>query len=381
MTKKPLKKIIIVAGETSGDIHAANLVKELKSLHPNLALEGLGGPKMAEAGVTLYQDMTKIAVMGFIEVLLNYGKFRKAFYLVLNKIKKNKPDAVVLVDFPGFNLKLATKLQKSGIKVIYYISPKVWAWKEKRVEIIRKHVHKMLVLFDFEKTFYARHGVNVSFVGNPLVDHVQTTTSKEKFLTQQGLEDFKLTIGLLPGSRKKEIEKILPSMAEAMEILKNKYPQLQFLIVKAPSIEQSYIEKYLPEGKRDTSIVNGNTYDAINACDLCMVTSGTATLETGILQKPMVIVYRTSLSSYLIGQAVLKIRFFGLVNIIFNKSIVPELLQHKASGENIARELELMFTDEIKLAEIKSNLKKIPLYLGSKGASKRAAQEVLETIN
>ena len=215
---------------------------------------------------------------------------------------------------------------------------------------------------------------------NPLLDEVKATTSKEAFLNDIGLTDYKLTIGILPGSRKKEIERILPAMGRAAHILKDKFPQLQFVLVKAPSLSEEFLTNHLPKGITDLRIVSGDTYDAINACDLCMVTSGTATLETGLLQKPMVVVYKTSSLSYMIAKMLVKIKFISLINIIFNKEIVPELVQHEATPQKISQELINIFTNEIRLTEVKDNLKKIPIYLGEGQASQKAAQEVINVL-
>ncbi|VAX37260.1 Lipid-A-disaccharide synthase [hydrothermal vent metagenome] len=378
------KHIIIIAGETSGDMHGAHLVKELKTLNPTLTFSGLGGPNMQQNGVTLYEDLTKLAVVGFLEILKHYGQFKKIFRNILFQIKKSKPSAIILVDYPGFNLRLAKKIKKNktlkDIKIIYYISPQVWAWKKKRVFDIKKYVDKMLVLFPFEKDFYTKYGVDATYVGHPLLDTIQINTPKSKFLEHQNLFDYRITLGLLPGSRQKEVEKLLPIMLGVIDILRKDFPMMQFLIIKAPNIEQQFIERSITNPSLFIRIVEQEGYDALNACDLCIVASGTATLETAILQKPMIIIYKTSLITWMLAKIFVKIPNIGLANIIAGKQIVPECIQFQAKAPNVAEKLKSMFTNEIKLAEIKQELRKVKKILGESGASKRAAEKILEVL-
>ncbi len=378
--EKPKRHIILVAGEASGDMHAAHLVEELKNLDPSITFSGIGGPKMMAAGVEIYEDLTPMAVIGFIEVIKHYPKIKKTFDLILDKVRQIKPSVVVLVDYPGFNLRLAAKVKEQGFKVIYYISPQVWAWKENRVHQIKKHVDQMLVLFPFERDFYARFDIEAQHVGHPLVDTVKAQYPKDEFRKIHGLSSEKLTIGILPGSRQNEIKNLLPVMLEAAEILSKEFANLQFLIMKAPTIAKADIECHIPQTLSSTRIIEEQTYDGINVCDLCMVASGTATLETAILQKPMVVVYKTSFVTWMLAKWFVKIPYIGLVNVVAGGKIVPECLQFQATGVQIAHELRDIFTDELKIAEIKINLKKIKDALGCGGSSRRAAQEILKTI-
>ncbi|MBF0522611.1 MAG: lipid-A-disaccharide synthase [Candidatus Omnitrophica bacterium] len=371
------KHFIIVAGEASGDMHAAHLVEAMRRLDPSITFSGLGGPQMESLGVRLYFDMTKIAVVGFVEVLKHYKKFKEIFTLILQKCDEIKPAAVILVDYPGFNLRLAVELKKRNIKVIYYISPQVWAWKKNRVYTIQKSVDKMLVLFQFEKDFYAKFGIDVDFVGHPLVDIVKTSQPKEQFLSSLNLNPKELTIGLLPGSRQKEIETLLPVMLDASRILLNKHPKAQFLLIKAPTIERPLLEKYLEKFPIKLSIIEQATYDGINACDFCMVASGTATLETAILEKPMVVVYKTSLLTWILAKLLVKIPNIGLVNVVAGKRVVPECIQFQATGKNIAEEIERFIIDENKTSLIKEELKKVRKSLGAGGSGSNAALRIL----
>jgi lipid-A-disaccharide synthase len=278
-------------------------------------------------------------------------------------------------------LRLAPELKRLGIKVIYYISPQVWAWKENRVEIIRANVDKMLVLFKFEKDFYQKHGLGVEFVGHPLIDDIRIKKSKLDFLHSIGLSDDKLTIGLLPGSRRKEIENLLPPMLEAAQILHYEFPRIQFLLLKAPSISHellaTYSSSYAP---LPLKIIDSQTYDGIHASDLCIVASGTATLETAIIGKPMVVVYKTAHLTYWIAKRLVKIPYIAMANVVAGKKIIPECIQGDANGKKIAAELREIFTDEIKIVEIKSELAKVRLSLGEGGAAQRAAEAVLKLI-
>lgn len=376
MESKP-KHFILVAGEASGDLHGAHLVEAIKSLSPSTTFSGLGGEKMKSSGVELYGDLIQMALVGFWEVLKHYGEIKKIFHLILKKIDSINVDAVILIDYPGFNLRLAKKLKQRNIKVIYYISPQVWAWKKNRVHFIKKHVDQMLVLFPFEVDFYAQFGIDVHCVGHPLIDTIQINTPKERFLPSLSLPAETLTIGILPGSRQKEIEVLLPIMLSAAKILVKTFPEIQFLILKAPTISRSLLEHYLNGSTLTYRIVDEDTYNGINACNLCMVASGTATLEVAILQKPMVIVYKTSLFTWLLAKLFVKIKDIGLVNVVAGKRIVPECVQYQATGKKIAKELTDIFTNELRIAEIKINLKGVKESLGLSGASRRAAEEIL----
>lgn len=376
---QPQKHFLIVAGEASGDVHAAHLVDELKKIDPALTFSGLGGARMCASCVELYHDMSSLAVVGFFEVLKHYREIREIFNLVLKKIDTVKPQAVILVDYPGFNLRLAKEIKKRGIPVIYYISPQVWAWKANRVRQVARYVDKMLVLFAFEKEFYARRGVQVEFVGHPLVDVVHPTASKAEFLKTHGLSADKLTISLLPGSRQNEIRHLLPVMLEAADILHREFMQIQFIVLKAHTIDRSLLDPLCARAACCPAIIEEKTYDGINASDLCMVASGTATLETAILGKPMVIVYKTSFLTWLLAKLLVKIPYIGLVNVVAGKRVVAECVQFQATPKRVAAEMRKILTDEIRAAVIKEDLRNVRDLLGPPGASRRAAEIIYET--
>lgn len=370
------KHIMIIAGEASGDMRAAELVNAIKALSPDIKFSGVGGDCMQKAGVSLFDHITSLAVIGIVEVLKNLGTIKKVFHRILAEIDQKRPDAVILVDYPGFNLRLAVELKKRSIKVIYYVSPQVWAWREKRIEKIKNLVDRMIVLFSFERDLYARYGMNVDYVGHPLVDEIKIYQSPQEVIQHVGLQTQGcVTIGLMPGSRQKEIERHLPVMIQAAQKLYVQDNRRQFLLMKAPTIKKEILEAHLPTSL-PVKIFDGNSYDGINSCQAVIVASGTATLETALLEKPMVIIYKTSWITYAIAKAVIKIPYIGLVNVVAGKKVVPELIQNDCNANYIMHAVTTILHDDTLLGQ----LKKVKASLGSSGASQRAAQVVLNTI-
>lgn len=378
--EKPQKHLIIVAGEASGDDRAAELVAQIRKRDPSFTFSGLGGTQMAENGVEIDFDLTRMAVVGFGEVLKHLSAIKKVFRLVLQKIDKKKPLAVILVDYPGFNLRLAQELKKRNVKVIYYISPQVWAWNARRIETIKRIVDRMIVFFRFEEALYARHGYTVDWVGHPLIDRVKVDRPREAFLNDAGLSASLRTIGLLPGSREKEIQKIFPVMLKTAAYLYQKNPQLQFLAFQAPTISAQSFESHVKNLSIPLKIVSGQTYNGVNACDFCLVASGTATLETAILQKPMIVVYKTSFLTWALAKILIKIPDIGLVNVVAEKRIVPECVQFNATPQAIALKAISLLSHEEKLNEIRQALAEVKDKLGAPGASGRAAEKILALI-
>ena len=332
---------------------------------------------MRRAGVECFTDITELAVIGFTEVIKHFSRIKKVFDQTLKEIDTTRPDCVILVDYPGFNLRLAREIKKRGIKIIYYISPQVWAWREKRVLKIKNLVDRMIVLFPFEQDIYSKYGMKVNYVGHPLVDEIIVDKDQTEVLKSVGLSASKTTIGIMPGSRAKEIERHLPCMLEAAQILFKQNQERQFILLKASSIPLKLIEDQLFSYKHlPLKIYDGPTYDGINAMDAAIVASGTATLECALLKKPMVIIYKTSWLTYFLAKSLIKIPYIGLVNIVAGKKIAEELIQEDANAANIANAVETalhnpQITDE--LAAVKTSL-------GEPGASLRAAQVVLEVI-
>lgn len=374
------KKIMIIAGEASGDLHGSSLALALKELEPDVKLIGMGGEKMVKAGLQSFQDIKDLSVIGLIEILSSLGKFKAAFNLLAGKLDSEKPDCVVLIDYPEFNLRFAKEAKKRGIPVIYYISPQIWAWRKERVNIIKEYVDKMIVILGFEKDFYAEEGVDVEFVGHPLLDSVRPSFKKEEFMKKYGLEPAFKTIALLPGSRLTEIERNLPIMLKAAKRIKDRFGDSQFILAKPAEISSSVYEKILKRAPLKPVVAEGYPYDCINAAELVLVASGTATVETMILDKPMLIIYKVSLLTWLIGKMLVRIPNIGLVNIIAGEKIVPELVQFDATPSKITSEASSLLSSPEKMEAMRTRLAAVRSGLGGPGASSRAAEIILNKI-
>lgn len=372
------KKILIVAGEASGDMHGAHLINHLKGLNPNISFFGLGGKNMKNAGVHIEYDITRLAVVGFIEILKNYSKFKKIFDAILHKTRQHKPDAAILIDYPGFNLRLAGELKKLGIPVIYFISPQVWAWGEKRIAFIKKTVSLMLVLFKFEETLYKDKNFNVKCVGHPLLDTVKPQKNASQLLELTGFKKERTTVSLLPGSREREVINLLPPMLKAAQLIFKKNPNTQFFICRTPALPKELFKKTIDKEKIDYpySIVDDLTYAAVSASDAVIVASGTATLETAILNKPMVIIYKVALLTWALAKICVKIPYIGLVNVVAGKKVVPELIQFDATPKKIAAATEELLRDSKKREKMHAQLYALKNSLGIPGAYQRTAQEI-----
>ncbi len=374
------RNIFIVAGEASGDMYGADLVKEMLNIYPDLCFYGIGGNKLKEAGVELIADAAKISVVGLTEVLSKLSNFFKIIKKLKDKLDALKPALVILIDFPDFNLNIvARQAKKRNIKTFYYISPQVWAWRKGRIKQIKKLVDKMAVILPFEVDLYAENNFGVNYVGHPLVDIVKVNVSKVEARRKLGLSEDKTTIGLLPGSRTAEIKSLLPEMMQAAQILKKNIKNVQFILPKADTLDEAIINEIISKYDIEIKIIAGFTYEAISCCDLAVVTSGTATLETGLLGVPMIIVYKVSLLSYLIGRLVINVKNIGLVNIIAGKTVVPEFIQKDASGRQIAAEALAILKSE-RYEQIKKELSAISAKLGKPGAAARAAKLACEMI-
>jgi lipid-A-disaccharide synthase len=364
--------IFFVATETSGDIHGANLARELKAMDPTIRMVGAGGARMREAGVEILIDPTEHATVGVVEVVRHLGRYAQIYRLLQSSLKKWLPDAVVLIDSPDFNLRFAGRVKDHGIPVIYYISPQIWAWRKSRINTIRKVVTKMLVILDFEEKLYRDAGVDVAFVGHPLLDAYQDI-DREAVRKEWGVK--KLLIGLLPGSRGKQFRMLFPVMKKTAELIRKELPEATFVLGCAPNINPK-----LAEGQGIEVVVN-RTPEVMAASDLLLVASGTATLEAGIYGTPMIVTYKLNpATAYLFGPLVwLNTRLWALVNIVAGKEIVPEMYQWRAKPELLAKEALSMIRDG-RLPEIRKQLGEVRRKLGSPGASKRAAEEILKTI-
>ena len=368
------KTIMIIAGEASGDMHGASLVHEMLKIDSSLKFYGIGGNKLQEAGVKLHAHASEMSVVGITEVIPKLGTILR----IMNRMKKSmdefNPDLVILIDYPDFNLRIAKAAHKRGIKVFYYISPQVWAWRKGRINQIKKSVNKMAVILPFEVETYRQKGFPVNYVGHPLLDLVKTKYSPQEARTKFGLKEGKTTVALLPGSRFSEVNNLLPEMLRAGEILAQHIQDIQFLLPLADTVEEKIITDIISGYSLKVNIISGHTYDAISCSDLAIVASGTATLETALLGVPMIIIYKISSLTYFIGKFIVHVKNIGLANIIAGKTIVPELIQEDARGNRIAAEALDILTDAERKQEMIKELAAIRSKLGNPGAARKTAQ-------
>jgi lipid-A-disaccharide synthase len=373
------KEIMIVAGEASGDLHGSSVVKAVRGLDPEIHVYAMGSEQMRRAGAEILIDSSRLAVVGISEV---WGRMRgllKAYWNLKRVIKKNRPDLLILIDFPDFNLSLARVARRTGVPVLYYISPQVWAWRSGRVKKIARRVDKMAVIFPFEVSIYQKAGLDAEFVGHPLLDVFASTEEGGPSPNQSEWRDG-LIIALLPGSREREIQSLLPEMVRAAEIISRQKPGAKFILPAAPSVNVQELKKFLRPQSISISVVEGPAHKAIVPAAMVIVASGTATLEAAILGKPMVIVYQLSLLSYWIGKAMVKMDWVGLVNIVAEKKVVPELLQEEARGERIAAEALRILDEETYRKDMVEELAQVRKKLGNPGAAERVARMALEMI-
>jgi lipid-A-disaccharide synthase len=374
-----MKKILIVAGEPSGDLHASNLVRDIISIDPDIEFFGLGGELSRAAGVDVISDISKLALVGLVEVWKNIFAVKDTFQKTLGRVDTERPDLAILVDYPGFNLRLAKELKRRSIPVVYYISPQIWAWGADRIDIIKRCVRKMIVFFKFEEELYRSRGINVEFVGHPLIDTVKAASSRKNALKTYGLTEAFPVVALLPGSRQLEVKNLLRTMVDATDIVKSKVKDSQFIIAKHPSLPIDLYKDAIGP-RADIKIAENDTYNVVAASDFAMVASGTATLETAILGTPLLVTYKANLLTYIVYKFVATIRFLGIVNIIAGKEIAPELLQYNATPEKLAHVTIDILTDDSARSTMIRELGRVRSSLGAGGASLRAAQAVLREI-
>lgn len=374
-------KLLIIAGEESGDLHASNLCKSLKQLNPEIQLIGLGGQQMQDAGVTLLHNLVERAVVGFWEPIKQLGYFKQLMTELEQFVNLEKPDAVILVDYPGFNLRFAARIKKYRVPIIYYISPQVWAWGKGRVKNIAQLVDKMLVIFQFEQEIYTPFGLSTEFVGHPLLDVIEIKLNREEICKKYNLHSAAPIITLLPGSRKQEIVALLPIMLSAGGIIKQKLARVQFVLLLA---REGYIElakMMITESGLNVMICTEDKYDIRAASNISMVSSGTATLEGAIIGTPMVVVYKVSLLTALLARFLIQIPNIALVNVVAGSRIVPELVQKQLTPKRLAQVTLAILTEPEKITEIKSKLAIVKNRLGAPGATHRAAESILNHLS
>jgi lipid-A-disaccharide synthase len=366
-------KYYLISGEASGDLHGSNLMKAIQRLDSSADFRFWGGDLMQAVGGKNVSHFKERAFMGFLEVIKNLKKVLSFLRICKKDLMAYQPDVVILIDYPGFNLRLAKFAKLNGFKVFYYISPQLWAWKENRVELVRKYVDRMFVILPFEKDFYQKHGIAVDFVGHPLLDAVAGIEKDESFLLQENPSK-KPIIALLPGSRKQEIKVMLPIMLR----LQKSYPDYLFVVAGAPSIADDFYLKFIRN--EQVLLVKNKTYSLLQVAEVALVSSGTATLETALFDVPQVVCYKGSNISYWIAKRLIKVKYISLVNLIMDNVVVKELIQNELTDKNLNQELKSLVIGGLKRREMKDAYKALRVKLGGQGASEKTAQLMLEYL-
>lgn len=378
MTAK--KNILILAGEASGDLHGAALIKAMKAIDPSLSFYGIGGDEMKREGLQLLYHINKMAFLGFVEVIKHLPFIKKVQTDVLKLVEGKNIQTCVLIDYPGFNLSIAKKLNAMERKIIYYISPQIWAWGKHRIHKIKKLVNKMLVLFPFEETFYKNAGVDATFVGHPLIERINNYSfiERNEFFTQNNLDTQKEVLLVLPGSRIQEVAKIFPSVIEGAIAVAKKF-NLQVVVGCSSNIDEKTFKNLSRE--KDYQVVKNKSYELFKYAKLGIIKSGTSTLEAALFGLPMVIVYKTNALTYFIGKKLVTLRNIGLANIIAGETVVPELIQNAVNTKNILNECSNFLSDASLYKTISEKLKSLKEVLGNKDASKTAAEIIVASFN
>ncbi|MHB1921537.1 MAG: lipid-A-disaccharide synthase [Chitinophagaceae bacterium] len=365
-------KYYIIAGEASGDLHGSNLIHQLKVLDRGAEIRGWGGMLMEEAGAVLAKNYQELAFMGFSEVVMNLGTILRNFSYCKKDINYFRPDVLVLIDYPGFNLRMAEWAKGQGLKVVYYISPQVWAWKANRVKKIKRYVDKMLVILPFEKEFYQKWDCPVEYVGHPLVEVVKEALGRQDSLPERS----KPLIALLPGSRRQEVLKKLPEMLK----MTRHFPEYDFVVAQAANLEDKFLQEIIGSNCQVRCWKN-KTYALLKNCQAALVTSGTATLETALFGVPEVVCYRGSWISYFLAKRLVRVKFISLVNLIMDKEVVRELIQDDLREDNLRQELNRLLRDEAYIRQMKSEFAQLWTRLGDGHASRKAARAIFFWIN
>jgi len=373
------KKVFIIAGEASGDLYGGNLVKAIRTIDPSICFRGVGGSHMQEAGVRLLrhaEEMTVVGLPGGKRLLTILQAFRE----VSASLTHWRPDLIILIDYPEFNLMVAGRAKRYGIPVMYYVSPQIWAWRSGRINTIRSRVDRMVVILPFEEKLYQRAGVKVSFVGHPLLDIIALDNEERSLSQSYGKNGSRQLIGLLPGSRLSEVSRLLPVMLDMAAILVERIPKVHFIVALAPTIRKEQIDTYLNSRNLPLTVATDSTHEVIRACELIVAASGTVTLEAAILGTPLVVVYKVNALTYWLGKRLVKVNHLSLANIIAGETVAPELIQHEVTPERIARESLKIFSDDRRKEWIKRRLREVRKVLGTPGASRKAADIAIELM-
>jgi lipid-A-disaccharide synthase len=372
--------LMIIAGEVSGDLHGAHLIIEILKMNPAVRIFGIGGDKMQAAGMQAAYHINKMSFLGLTEIIKHLPFIKRVQKDLLSIIKEKNIKEVVLIDYPGFNLNFARKLKKLDIKIFYYISPQIWAWGAGRIKKIKKLVSKMIVVFPFEKEFYSKAGVDVEFVGHPLIEQIENYSllSKEMFFHQYELDSSKDILLILPGSRKNEVDNLLPETLKAAKKICGEF-NLQAVVAGSENIDAESYSRH--QNEFEFKLITGKTYDLMNLAKFGIIKSGTSTLEAGLFQLPMIVIYKTSAITYLIFKRLVKVNNIGMVNIISGEEVVPELIQNAVNAKTIFEESKKILSDIGLYNQIKNKLGRIKTLLGSSGASRRAASIIISRLN
>jgi lipid-A-disaccharide synthase len=371
--------IFISAGDPSADFPGKNLIDEIRRTCPEVDLYGLGGPLMQASGMTPLADYHRLAVMGFWEVMPQMLFFRRLLAEAARQIEKRRPKVIILVDYPGFNLRLAARVKHLGIPIVYYISPQVWAWGKRRIAAIRKLVDLMLVIFPFEEEFFATRGIPARFTGHPLVDRYRSHPDKATCREQLGCTGEAPVIALLPGSRVQEVARILPVMVRAADLLPTRITAAKFYVAAAEGVPRELYQRLI--GSRPITILEGKTPALIKSADCAVITSGTATLEAAYFGTPLVVVYKAGWLTYQIARRLVEIDAIGMVNIVAGRRIVPELIQHQATGEAIADEVAAIMGNQALYAQMVAELGRVRELLGSGNAGRQAFEALRSVVS
>lgn len=371
-----MPRILIITGEASGDLHGANLAKALKDHAPTVTLVGVGGPAMQAAGVRLVRDIGQLDIMGLIGPSAIAAVARR--FLAMRRLFRSVPwDAVVFIDHPGLNLRYAYFAKGAGLRVFYYIAPQIWAWRPGRIHWIKQRVDHVMVILPFEKAIYDQAGIPCTFVGHPLLDVVAPQYDLRSLRTRFGLSPEGRVIGLLPGSRTREVQSLLPILLDAAEKLARREPHTKFILAQASTIQDNLLQSLLRQSTVPVTVVKELASEVMAASDLVLVASGTATLQAAVVGTPMVLLYRTTTLTYWLARLLIRVNWIGLVNLVAGRSVVPELIQSEATGQRLYEEALRILDDQSAYDEMKRNLAKVRADLGEPGASTRAAEVVL----
>lgn len=373
------KRIMVVTGEASGDLYGSLLAAEIRGLSPGIEISGVGGERMREAGVDTFLDSSDLSVVGFWEAIMRLGRLRKALDLVKRHIDRQRPDLLVLIDYPGMNLRLASSARDKGVKVMYYVSPQVWAWGRNRIRLIKKNVDKMAVILPFEVDIYEKAGIDVTYVGHPLIDIVRMSLDRDAFFASQGIRGDRRLVALLPGSRTQEIRQHIRPLIRTAALVRERLPSVEFIVASLPAV-RGLVETEIENAGEAISVTTEHRYEAVGYSDLAIACSGTATLEAALLGTPMMVIYRLATFSWILGRVIVKVPYISLANLVAGEEVVPEFLQGEVNPRVLADEAVNMLTDDARRRHIRRQLERVKQSLGPGGATARTAQLALSLV-